>query len=772
MKHRIGLAALLSACAVCALAGGATTARAAPSAGKRAPAPMDSKALEAKFDAQINPAEMGTWLKLLAAEPNHVGSVHDKTNAEWIAAQLKSWGWDAKIETFDVLYPTPISVSLDLVGGPGAPFKATLTEAPIPGDLPTFTKDALPAYVAFQGDGDVTAPLVYANYGMPDDYLALERMGISVKGKIVITRYGGGWRGLKPLLAQMHGAAGALIYSDPKDDGYATADVYPKGPARPAQGFQRGSVADMPIYPGDPLTPGVGSTRTAARLNRKDAATILKIPCLPISYADAQVLLASLDGPVAPVSFRGSLPITYHVGGGELAGKAHLAVKSDWSQKTLYDVVGTLKGSEAPDDWIVRGNHHDGWVMGASDPLSGQIALLAEAKAFGVLMKGGWKPKKTIVYTSWDGEEPMLLGSTEWAETHGDELKAKGVVYINSDGNGRGFFRAEGSHAFQHFVNQVSADVKDPETGVSVRDRARARMAVTIAEAGPGGAGGREAGGAAARAAAMDPTKDIPLGPLGSGSDYSAFLQHLGLPSIDFGYGGEGESGGVYHSLYDDYQHHATFVDPGFVYDALLAKTVGRAVMRLADTDLPVQRYGDFADTVAEYLEEVKKLADTTRDTARTQAKLLGSDAYRLAADPTRPNVTPAPLTTSPPMNFGALDSAVAKLKTSSVAFDTALAAKGEGLSKARRIRLDSVVRPLDQSLLRPEGLPGRPWYMNMVYAPGRFTGYGAKTLPGVREAIEERRFDDAQTYVGITGQALNAYSAQLDKATAIINGS
>ena len=762
MQRRHGLTALLSACAIAAV----SSAWAAPP-----PMAMDAKALEAKFDAQIDPAEMGRWLQQLASEPNHVGSAHNKANAEWIAAQLKAWGWDSKIETFDVLYPTPISVGLDLVAGPGAPFKATLTESPVPGDLPTYTKDALPAYVAFQGDGDVTAPLVYVNYGMPEDYLALDRMGVSVKGKIVITRYGGGWRGLKPLLAQMHGAAGALIYSDPKDDGYATDDVYPKGAARPKQGFQRGSVADMPIYPGDPLTPGVGATKDAKRLDRKDAATILKIPCLPISYGDAQVLLASLDGPVAPASFRGSLPITYHIGGSDGGGRAHLAVKSDWSLKTLYDVIGTLKGSDAPNDWIIRGNHHDGWVMGASDPLSGQVALLAEAKAFGVLMKGGWKPKRTIVYTSWDGEEPMLLGSTEWAETHAAELKAKGVVYINTDGNGRGFFRAEGSHAFQHFVNGVSADVKDPQTGVSVRDRARARLAVTLAETGPGG-GGRGGGDSpAARAAAEDPTKDLPIGPLGSGSDYSAFLQHLGLPSIDFGYGGEGESGGVYHSLYDDFQHHSTFVDPGFAYDATLAKTVGRAVMRLADTDLPVQRYGDFADTVATYLDEVKKLADTTRDTARTQARLLGANAFNLAADPIRPHANPAPFVPSPPMNFGALDAAVAKLKTSSAAFDAALAAKGQALTKPQRAKLNAVIKPLDQTLLRPEGLPGRPWYMNMVYAPGRFTGYGAKTLPGVREAIEERRFDDAQKYVGVTGQALNAYSAELDKATAIANG-
>ena len=754
MKRRVGLAALLSACAI----GAVSTAWAASP-----PAPKDPKALEAAFDARIDPAEMGGWLKLLAAEPNHVGSRHDKTNAEWIAAQLKSWGWDAKIETFEVLYPTPLSESLELVGGMGAPFRATLTEPPVPGDPATETKDALPAYVAFQGDGDVTAALVYVNYGMPADYDALERMGISVKGKIAITRYGGGWRGLKPKLAQDHGAVGALIYSDPRDDGYAADDVYPKGAARPPRGFQRGSVADMPIYPGDPLTPGIGSTKDARRLDRKDAQTILKIPTLPISYADAQVLLASLDGPVAPAGWRGSLPITYHVGPG--GGQVHLAVKSDWSLKTIYDVVGTLKGKEQPDAWIIRGNHHDGWVMGASDPLSGQIAQLAEAKALGALVKSGWRPKRTIIYTSWDAEEPMLLGSTEWAETHAAELKTKGVIYINSDGNGRGFLSASGSHAFQHFVGQVAADVKDPQTGVSVSDRLRARLTVAAAE--PGASEATKAAGKAA----SDPTKDLPINPLGSGSDYSAFLQHLGLASIDIAYGGEGESGGVYHSLYDDYEHHSRFVDPGFAYDAVLAKTVGRLVLRMADADLPLQRYGDFAETVGRYLDEVKKLDTATREEGRAQARLLASGAYGLAADPTLGHAPPTALAQSPPLDFAALETAVAKLKTSASAFDTALAAKGAGLTKVQKARLDAVIRPLEQSLLREEGLPGRPWYMNMVYAPGRFTGYGAKTLPGVREAIEERRFDDAQKYVGLTGLALGAYAGRLDAATAIVNG-
>jgi len=754
MKRRVRLSALFAACALGAVS----------SAWAAAPPPRAAD-LEARFDSQIDPAEMGRWLKQLAYEPNHVGSPHDKANAEWILAQLKAWGWDAHIEVFDVLYPTPISETLELVGGPGAPFKATLQEPPIPGDESSLRGQAtaLPAYVAYQGDGDVTAPLVYANYGMPADYDALQRMGVSVKGKIVITRYGGGWRGLKPKLAQDHGAVGCIIYSDPHDDGYATDDVYPKGAARPPHGFQRGSVADMTLYPGDPLTPGVGATKTAKRLTREEATTILKIPTLPISYADAQVLLASLGGHVAPASWRGALPITYHVGPG--GGQVHLAVKSDWSLKPLYDVIGTLRGSEQPDEWIIRGNHHDGWVMGASDPLSGQIALLAEAKALGGLLKSGWRPKRTIVYTSWDGEEPMLLGSTEWAETHAAELKAKGLIYINSDGNGRGYFNAGGSQDFQHFVNEVAADVKDPETGASVRDRLRAREAVIASE--PGATEEAKQLGKVA----LDPSKDLLIGPLGSGSDYSAYLQHLGLAAIDVGYGGEGESGGVYHSLYDDYEHHSRFVDPGFVYDATLARTVGRMVIRLADTDLPVQRYGDFADAVGRYAEEVKKLADTKREEAAAQAKMLAAHDYRLASDPTETSGAPTPFPASPALDFTPLDQAVAKLKASAGAFDAALAAKGAGLPKPQRGRLDAVIRPLDQVLLREEGLPFRPWYKNMIYAPGRFTGYSAKTLPGVREAIEERRFTDATTYIALTAQALNAYARELDKARGIVDG-
>lgn len=751
MKSIRRLNALMTACAVAALS-------LAPAAAASDPA------LEARLRAELDPAEMGGWLKTMSALPIHVGAPHNKANAEMTLKQFRDWGWDARIETFWVLYPTPEEVSLELVGGEGAPFKATLTEPAMPGDESSARQqDALPAYVAFQGDGEVTAPLVYVNYGMPADYDALERLGVSVKGKIVIARYGQGWRGLKPKLAQEHGAVGAIIYSDPRDDGYSANDVYPEGPARPPTGVQRGSVADMTFAPGDPTTIGYGSTKNARRVARGDSPTILKIPTLPISYGDAQVLLKSLDGPVAPASWRGGLPITYHVGGG--GGQVRMKVRSEWTPKPAYNVIATLKGAEKPDEWVVRGNHRDGWVFGATDPISGHVAMMGEAKALGALKRSGWRPKRTIVYASWDAEEPMLLGSTEWAEHHAAELKKKAVIYINSDSNGRGFLDVDGSHAFQHLVNQVAADVKDPQTGVSVGERLRARLGVLGAEP-----GASEAAKASGRAA-LDPARDLPIGPLGSGSDYSAFLQHLGLPALNVSYGGEGSSGGVYHSAYDTYEHHSRFVDPGHAYAATLAETVGRLVMRIADADRPLQRYGDFADTVGAYLDEVKKLEAGQRDAAAVQAKLLAAGAYRLADDPTRPRGDPAPLAQSPTLDFGPLDRATAKLKASAQAFDAALAARGDALTPAQRKQLDALILVQEQRLLREQGLPFRPWYRNMIYAPGRFTGYGAKTLPGVREAIEERRFDDATTYIGLTAEALDDYASGLEAATRVING-
>ncbi len=729
--------------------------------------PDDQPALDARFDANIHPDDMRDMLKLLAAQPNHVGSPHDKSNAEWILARFKEWGWDAHIETFEVLYPTPISETVKLIAP--KPYTVMLQEPPIKGDSSsTATDPALPAYLEYQGDGDVTAGLVYVNYGMQDDYKMLERLGVSVKGKIVIARYGAGWRGLKPRLAQEHGAVGCLIYSDPADDGYSVDKTYPDGPARPPHGIQRGSVVDMTLYTGDPLTPGIGATKDAKRLTRAEAPTILKIPALPISYADAQVLLAAMDDPVAPKGWRGSLPITYHVGSGKTL--VHLAVKSDWSLKTIYDVIAMMKGSTYPDQWVVRGNHHDGWVFGASDPLSGQISLLEEAKSFGALAAQGWRPKRTLVYTSWDGEEPGLLGSTEWGETHGDELKQKAVLYINSDTNSRGILRAGGSQDFTNLVNKITAEVADPETGATVADRMRARTRLDAMHPDTLPPDARDQAKAWAKLAA-DPTKDLPIEALGSGSDYTVFFQHLGVPVVDLGYGGEGDSGGVYHSRYDTFEHHTRFVDPGFVYDALLARTVGRFMMRVADSDIPVQRAGDFADAVSEDFTQIKKLADNKREEAVNQAGLLHDKVFQLAADPTKSSGLPTPLLTVPPLDLAPLGTAIDRLKASAKAYDDALAKNAPGLSGDRLAKLQANMQTIDQTLAPDVGLPERPWYKNLIYAPGRYTGYGAKTLPGVREAVEDQRWDDAVRYAKLTADALNAYSDRLDQATAVLNG-
>ncbi len=728
--------------------------------GASTPAADDESVLEHRFDALIQPNDLRDWMKVLAAEPNQVGSPHDKANAEQILAWFKSWGWDAQIETFYVLYPTPISETLELVGS--KPYKATLQEPPIPGDSSaTATEPALPAYVEYQGDGDVTAELVYVNYGMQDDYKMLERLGVSVKGKIVIARYGSGWRGLKPKLAQDHGAVGCIIYSDPAEDGYSVDETYPTGPMRPPHGLQRGSVADMQLYPGDPLTPGVGATKDAKRLKISEAPSILKIPVLPISYSDAQVFLAALGGRVAPPGWRGTLPITYHVGPGPAT--IHLAVKSDWSLKPVYDVIATMKGSTYPDQWVVRGNHHDGWVFGASDPLSGQVALLAEAKAIGGLVKQGWQPQRTIVYTSWDGEEPMLLGSTEWTETHAAELKKKALLYVNSDTNARGFLSVGGNHDFQHLANQVASDVIDPETGVSIGQRMRAKVRVDALAP-----DAKERVKAEAKVAA-DPDKDFLIEPLGSGSDYSSFLQHLGVPTLDVGFDDEGQTRGVYHSRYDTFEHHTRFVDPGFVYDALLAKTIGRMVLRVAESSVPVQRATSFADAVATYLDEVKKLADDKREEALTQAALLRDRAFELAADPTKSSGLPTALKPVPHLEFAALEDAVDRLKHSAKAYDDALAKGASELSAAQLARLQALMADIDQTLVSEVGLPGRGWYKNLIYAPGRFTGYGAKTLPGVREAIEDQRWADADRYAKLTADVIDAYSARLDQATAVL---
>ena len=719
--------------------------------------------LEQRFDADLNAADLRGWLKTLSAEPNQVGSPHDKANAEAVRDLFAQWGWDAQIETFDVLYPTLKQHTLELIGP--TKFVASLKEPPVEGDeSSTRTTQGLPPYNVYGGDGDVTGDLVYLNHGMPDDYKDLARRGIDVKGKIVITRYGGGWRGLKPKLAQEHGAIGCIIYSDPHDDGYGAGDVYPKGGFRPADGLQRGSVQDMTLYSGDPLTPGVGATRKAKRLPISQAKTILKIPVLPISYADAQPFLAALAGPVVPPSWRGALPITYHFGPGP--AQVHLAISSDWGMKTLYDVIAKIPGAENPDEWIVRGNHRDGWVFGAWDPLSGHVAMMAEAKSIGELLKSGWKPKRTLVYASWDGEEPGLLGSTEWAETHAEELQHKAVLYLNSDTNSRGFLEAGGSHSLQHLLNDAAAAVQDPETGVSSIARMRARMLVAGYEKGASAEARRAAHLAAANG-------DLPIEALGSGSDFTPFMQHLGITGLNIEYSGEDDQSGVYHSNYDTFEHYVRFGDPTFAYGVAEAQTVGRVVLRVADADVLPLQFTGFAATISEYDEELQHLTEDKRKSSEELGKLLDQNVFTLAADPTRAVLAPEREPAVPYLNFAPLDNVVLRLQASAKAYDASYAKLEAGevkLTAAQTKELNGLLQGMEQSLTTARGLPNREWYKHLIYAPGMLTGYGVKTVPGVRESIESDQWDVANEYIGITAAALNAYCTRLDRATKLLS--
>jgi len=719
------------------------------------------ESLEQRFDSDLNPAELSAWMKNLSSEANQVGSPHDKANAEFVRDEFRQWGWDAQIEVFYPLYPTLKQHTLELVAP--TKFVAALKEAPVAGDETSSRTDGMGPYNVYGADGDVTGDLVYVNYGMPDDYKDLARRGIDVKGKIAIARYGEGWRGLKPKLAQEHGAIACIIYSDPQGDGYAQGDVYPKGGWRPADGVQRGSVADITVYSGDPLTPGVGATKNAKRLSISEAKTLMKIPVIPISYGDAQPLLAALAGPVAPKSWRGALPITYHIGPGP--AKVHLAISSDWGQKPLYDVIARIPGSQKPDEWIIRGNHRDAWVFGAWDPLSGHVDMMAEAKAIGALLKTGWRPKRTLVYASWDGEEPGLLGSTEWAETHADELQHKAVLYLNSDTNSRGFLGVGGSHSLQRLVNDVAAGVKDPETGVTSEERLRAKTLVDGYEKGASEQEKRDARIAAAGG-------DLAIEALGSGSDFTPFLQHLGITSLSIEYGGESDQAGVYHSNYDSFDHYVRFGDPGFVYGIAEAQTVGRVILRVADADVLPLQFAGFAQAVAGYVSELHELTDQKRKSAEELGRLLDQNAFTLASDPTRRVSAPERDPEVPYLDLAPLDNATARLEKSAKAYDNLFAKLEAGSSKlspAQSQELDELLRGMEGTLLYARGLPGRDWYKHMIYAPGLYTGYGVKTLPGVREAIEQNHWDEANQYAALTAAALTAYCDRLDQAAALV---
>jgi N-acetylated-alpha-linked acidic dipeptidase len=592
------------------------------------------------------------------------------------------------------------------------------------------------------------------NYGVPEDYEQLERMGISVKGAIVIARYFHSWRGIKPKVAAEHGAIGCLIYSDPHEDGYVNGDTFPNGAWRPKDGVQRGSVADMPIYPGDPLTPGVGATKNAKRLDIKDAQTITKIPVLPISYGDAQPLLAALSGRVAPDGWRGGLGITYHIGPGP--AKVHLKVISNWATKPVYDVIAKIPGSAFPDEWVIRGNHHDAWVNGAEDPTSGMVAVLEEARSFGELLKSGWKPKRTIILCAWDGEEPGLLGSTEFAEEHYDDLRAHAVAYVNSDSNGRGYLGVEGSHTLEKFSNDVARDISDPETKLSVWKRSRLHEI----------AGAKSAD----QRKEIRERADLRIPALGSGSDYTAFLQHDGVASLNIGFGGE-DGGGIYHSIYDDFYWYTNFSDKEFVYGRALAQTGGTAVMRLADADLLPFEFGDFADTMQTYVKELKALSEKMHDDIRERNREIEEGLFKATDDPRHPLVAPAAETVPPHLNFAPLENAAEEVTRSAAEYRKALEQAGENdgsrLASASLAEVNHLLIESERKLTTSAGLPNRPWFKHQLYAPGFYTGYAVKTMPAVREAIEQKQWKQADEAIVVVAGVLRDEAALISSAAA-----
>ena len=697
------------------------------------------RALEAEMDTHIDAREMDGWLKRMSEKPHHVGSAASRENAEFMAGLFESWGYDTVIAEYEILLPVPRVREVELVAP--TQYSATLTEDSLPEDPSTNDIDTLlPPYNAFSRDGEVEAELVFVNYGIPEDYEVLERYGISVEGKIAIAKYGRSWRGIKPKLAGEKGAIGTIIYSDPADDGYGAGDVYPKGPFKNESGVQRGSVMDMPTYPGDVLTPARGATRNARRLDREDAPTITKIPVLPISYRDALPLLAAMDGEVVPNEWRGDLPITYHLGPGP--ARVRLKAEFDWNMVTAYNVIARLEGSDFPDQWVIRGNHHDGWNHGAADPLSGMIATLAEAKAVAALAEAGQPPKRTVIYAAWDAEEPGLIGSTEWAEHHAGDLKEHAVAYLNTDGSSRGFMNIGGSHTLERFLNQVTEELDDPLQDITLKERRRAALIVH--------------GDDKARAEAKN-RDDLRIYPMGSGSDYTPFLQHLGVASANLGFGGEA-SDGSYHTMYDTYEHYTTFRDPDLVYTSELPKVTGRATLRLANAPRLPFEFTGFADNVALYVRELEELADSMRSRTETENRLIEDGTYEAALDPRKSLGPPLPKAPVPHFNFAPLRNALDRLQDAAEAFDKAAASNAPVSAE-----LNELLYKTERLLTRDEGLDGRDWYKHHIYAPGFYTGYGVKTIPGVREAIEQRDYEKVGPQIDIAAGVLNALAERVE---------
>ncbi|HWF67806.1 MAG TPA: M28 family metallopeptidase [Acidobacteriaceae bacterium] len=716
----------------------------------------DFSAEQAKIDQQflaVPDAKLaGQELKTLTAEPHVASTPEDYKTAEYVASKFKEAGLDTRIVPYKAWLNLPRQVSVEAWNAEGK----LLIKGPVPehvGGNDRWQNDprVLPAFNGSSPSGDVTGQAVYANYCSPDDFDKLSGMGIDFKGKIVLCRYGANFRGVKVYVAQQHGAAGVLIYSDPADDGYFRGDMYPHGPWRPATAVQRGSVQYLFRYPGDALTPGVASTPDLPAdklLKPEEAANLPTIPSEPISWHDAAPILEALNGPDAPREWQGALPFTYHVGPGV---KVHLLLKMDYQYRTIWDVIGTVDGATFPDEWVIAGNHRDAWVYGAVDPNSGTVAMLEAVHGVGALLKQGWKPKRRIVFCSWDGEEEGLIGSTEWAEEHATELRQHAAIYINSDSNERGYLFAEGSHSLEPLVNEVARSVNDPETNVSAWRRMQAWQLLN---------------GTPDQRKEAATRSDLRIGALGSGSDFSAFLDHLGIASLGISYRGEDTGMGVYHSIYDDFYWYTHYSDSTFVYGRAMAQTDGKLVLRMADADVLPYDFAALADTLHVYARQLKALLKQQQTEATEQKTAHDLNAYALTSDPRHPTIAPSILAAPPPsLDFAPLDNALEALDKSAAHYNQARTqALGRSAVSAEQLRsLNQELAQAARKLTSRQGLPRRPWMQNLIYAPGWYTGYDVKTLPGVREAIEQRHYAEADPQIVLVAHAIDEEAAYVE---------
>jgi N-acetylated-alpha-linked acidic dipeptidase len=683
---------------------------------------VEEHQLEQKIQTFPEAARAEADLRHLTSEPHMAGTEASHRVAEWLRDQYASYGFDAEIVAYNAWLPQPREVRLELTS-PHKKFLG-LPEPPVAGDKDTNDARVVPAFNVYSPSGDVKAPVIYVNYGMQEDYRALDLLGVSVEGKIAIARYGRGYRGIKAKLAEEHKAAGLLLYSDPADDGYAVGDVYPDGPWRPLGGVQRGSILYTEVYPGDPLTSGLGAGAvSAARRSPGDAGNLPHIPTMPISAQDASAILSVLDGKHVPPQWQGGLPLTYHIGPGHSV--VHMKLVMDYAERPIYDVIAKLHGTD-DNEWVMLGNHHDAWVYGAADPGSGTTAMLETARSLGELARGGWKPRRTIVMCEWDGEEPGLLGSTEWVEANSAELQAKAVAYVNTDVGVTGpNFAASATPSLNELVRDATRAVMDPISGLSVYDAWRAHSADPHVDVSGTARPAAESGRGPATGG------DVPLGGLGAGSDFSPFFDHAGIPSLDVGFGGDY---GVYHSLYDDFYWMKHFGDPTFGYHVALARVLGVMALRLDEADVLPYDYPAYAAEIA-----------------RAQNGLVAR-LTRRGADP----------------------ATLKSVSDASAEFTASAARASQGLhaiesaapDSAQQEKVNSALLGVEQALLAPDGLSGRPWFKHTIYAPGSYAGYAAEMLPGITEALDRNDAITLQHEVDTLAAALHRASLQLDEVT------